>query len=162
MTRTSEKYQLSPVKEDPKKMSDYCNDPWCFNLILILINCLVILSTAGFLIGREESIKECSPELYNVALNFEIYLGLVVLRYILFAFAHSCGLCESGLNLEPYQQHNRLPSLKRRFTVHLAFSFIDLLILIPFTINAKSVLKSSRARLCGKINEQNLVWIHVS
>ena len=55
-------------------MSDYFNDPWCFNLTLIIINGLVILSTIGFLINRTENIKECSVELFWTATIFEIYL----------------------------------------------------------------------------------------
>ena len=89
MSRTSEKYYLSPIhKKEPRKMSDYFNDPWCFNLTLIIINGLIILSTAGFLINREENIKECSVELFWTATIFEIYLSFVVLRYSLFGIIH--------------------------------------------------------------------------
>ena len=158
MSRTSEKYYLSPVKqeEQPKRLSDYCDDPWCLNLTLILINSLVVLTTAGFLIGKEDSIYECSKKLYWTATTFEIYLCVVILRYFLFALIHSCGVCTST----PYQP-DKLPGFKKRFTVHLVFSFLDLLILTPFTVKAAGTLNSIEAKFCSKIDE-NLVWIQIS
>ena len=82
------------------------------------------------------------------------------MRYFLFALCHSCGLCDSA-GLKPYQPTDKLQSLKKRFTVHLVFSFSDLLLLTPITVRASNVLGSSRAQLCGKIAKQNLVWIHI-
>ena len=155
MSRTSEKYNLSPIhKQEPKKMSDYFNDPWCFNLTLIIINGLVILSTTGFLINRTEIIKECSIELFWTATIFEIYLSSIVLRYFLFGLIHQRGFCENT-GLRPYQTIDRLSNLKRRFTIHLIFSFLDLLILTPITVNAGGVLESDEANQCGKLDEEN-------
>ena len=123
---------------------------------MILINSLVVLSTAGFLIGKEDSIYKCSKKLYWTATIFEIYLCVVILRYFLFALIHSCGVCTST----PYQP-DKLPGFKKRFTVHLVFSFLDLLILTPITVRAAGTLDSIEAKFCGQIDE-NLVWIQIS
>ena len=60
----------------------------------------------------------------------------------------------------PYQP-DKLPGFKKRFTVHLVFSFLDLLILTPITVRAAGALTSIEAKFCGQIDE-NLVWIQIS
>ena len=133
--------QHLPRDQDSRKLSHWCRSPWCANLVLIAINLLVIVSTSTFLIGRSGVTKECSKQLYWVAVTFELYLCVIIIRYFLFAMLHHCGICDSSRKKTDYWRDN-LKDFRRRFFIHVFFSFFDLIALSPISIWAGRVTQS--------------------
>ena len=152
--------QYPPRDRDSRKLSHWCRSPWCANLVLIAINMLVIVSTSTFLIGRAGITKECSKQLYWVAVTFELYLCVIIIRYFLFAMLHHCGFCDSSRKKHGYRP-DHLKDFRRRFFIHVLFSFLDLVALSPISIWAGRVVSAVETKMCNQYQDIR-TWNHIS